>query len=432
MRPSVLVAVAALVALSLLGGVEAGASDPGLAPGLEPEFHPLHVPEKPFVLPEGRDGTHAATVFGNDDRVPVEDTSQAPWRSVALIFALDLNGNILWECTGSLLNYNVVLTAAHCVWDDFLGTYIDALAVAPGATAEEPPYGIGYAFGFSVPNGFTNDAGPEFDFALAFLAGNPFQGLIGPYMTVGAPTDGYLDHPDTMIASAGFPADKPFGTMWFSSDFVLAYDEALLYTQMDAYPGQSGSPIYTINASFPGAAVIGVYSTEGLISNQAVRFNENHLAAFHQYCADRGCSVETAVIDVGTGPPPGPPPEQPPPETDESQPGTFFGKANGAQVGQAVAALIRVGNETQVCGTALVEANGGPVYLIVVLSEAQRAGCGAPGRPVMFYFAPFGNAPGNVAPQTAPWRPGSGPAFDLSAGPPLGEHTAAGGLTVAP
>src|SRR5512139_925782 len=72
----------------------------------------------------------AQTVFAPDERIPVVDTAAAPWRSVVHLVIFDAYGHVDSDCTGSMVNYNVVLTAAHCVAEG--GVYVDSVMVIPG------------------------------------------------------------------------------------------------------------------------------------------------------------------------------------------------------------------------------------------------------------------------------------------------------------
>lgn len=89
-------------------------------------------------------------------------------------------------------------------------------------------------------------------------------------------------------------------------------------------------------------------------------------------------------------------------------PATFFGSVPaGVGPGQSVIAIVSVGGASQTCGFGATIADGAGIFYVVdVISESQRAGCGAAGRTVQFYFV--GNR--QMATDTATWG-GPGPAL---------------------
>jgi hypothetical protein len=91
----------------------------------------------------------------------------------------------------------------------------------------------------------------------------------------------------------------------------------------------------------------------------------------------------------------------PPPPT------TFYGAVpSGVGPGQAVVAIVSAGGASATCGVGTTLADGGGVvYVVDVVADTQRPGCGAAGRTVQFYFV--GNK--QLATDTAAWS-GPGPA----------------------
>lgn len=91
----------------------------------------------------------------------------------------------------------------------------------------------------------------------------------------------------------------------------------------------------------------------------------------------------------------------PPPPT------TYYGQVpSGVGPGQAVIAIVTSGGQSATCGVGSTIADGGGVvYVVDVVADTQRAGCGATGRTVKFYFV--GNK--QLATDSAAWS-GPGPA----------------------
>lgn len=86
-------------------------------------------------------------------------------------------------------------------------------------------------------------------------------------------------------------------------------------------------------------------------------------------------------------------------------PSTYYGTVSGgATVGQGVIAIVSSGSSSQTCGDGVVIQDGGNlVYVIDVIQNAQKAGCGQAGRTIRFYFTPSAGAPGRLANETANW-----------------------------
>ncbi|MBI2766900.1 MAG: trypsin-like serine protease [Chloroflexi bacterium] len=292
-----------LAAAGILGGAAAagaGQPDSAIPAGLLPVSGDLVVPDGDLAVKQDdavERASAAGTIFGSDDRVPVTDTTQAPWRSI--VHLVMFNGSsLLGECSGSLVNYNVVLTAAHCIIENGQ-LAVDSVTVVPGETPSAFPFGKAYATRFSVPQGYIDAGGVEYDMALLYLDGSPFGSLTAPYLQIASVPDSYFAASDVVTASAGYPGDKPLGSMWFSAGFTVNVDATRIFTQMDAYPGQSGSPIYTFSQQRNELFVVGVYSREAPAYNVAVRFTSVHLAALTQYCASNGCTL--SVLDRTAG-----------------------------------------------------------------------------------------------------------------------------------
>lgn len=97
----------------------------------------------------------------------------------------------------------------------------------------------------------------------------------------------------------------------------------------------------------------------------------------------------------------------PPPPT------TFYGTVPaGVASGQGVIAIVSDpgSGSQQACGAGnVLTDSGNTVYVVDVVADAQRLGCGKAGRTVTFYFTPAGGAGGRVSTDApAPWG-GPGP-----------------------
>lgn len=91
-----------------------------------------------------------------------------------------------------------------------------------------------------------------------------------------------------------------------------------------------------------------------------------------------------------------------------SPPATFYGTVTGVPAGSTVLAIVVNGSTTVVCGEGTVATEGSQtVYVVDVVHESQRQGCGASGRSVRFYFPGSPpSAPGRLAAETGTWNMG--------------------------
>ena len=73
-------------------------------------------------------------------------------------------------------------------------------------------------------------------------------------------------------------------------------------------------------------------------------------------------------------------------------PSTYYGNVpTGVASGQGVIAIVNNGGVTTACGSgATLTDSGKVVYVVDVVADAQKAGCGKAGRTVQFYFTGVG------------------------------------------
>lgn len=103
-------------------------------------------------------------------------------------------------------------------------------------------------------------------------------------------------------------------------------------------------------------------------------------------------------------------------------PSTYYGTVTGGAVaGQGVIAIVQSGNQSQTCGDGKVlQDNGSMVYVIDVIQDAQKDGCGEAGRTIRFYLTPNGANPGRLANESVAWgAPGAPKLQNLTLGASL-------------
>ncbi len=444
----------------------------------------------PQPIPDSGDAT-AATVFGFDDREPIVDEStirSSFLRWVVQLFLFydeDLQQD--GHCTGFLLNWNVVLTAAHCVYDRATGMFARVVIAAPGSTTDSQgsprfPYGLGGATSFDIriPTGYVSAYGDQryrYDFAVVRLSDTDWSSTsLGPFPDASSPmvqppSSILFDRQHAVIAS-GYPGTGCwyYQFLWCRMYAEAKYADSVVYphpilsrpvfsTSLDVEGGQSGSAVLMLpvdeSSPWPYTSpfiVLGILTGGSAIENIGTMLEASVIQALASYCASLGCTFAYTLSGPGVATPtstptptatptptptPSPTPS-PTPTVSPTPPGggpggppaTFFGRTNGVPPGSAVIAFV-VGPAFVLtnCGTATVAQEGSnAVFVIDVLDERQRPGCGAPGRTVRFYLVPPGE-PGRFATESGTWD-GPGPIeLDLTAGAPFNREASAPGLT---
>ncbi len=299
-------------------------------------------------------GATAATVFPPDDRFYVTDTTRPGWRTMAHLILVDDAGEVEGECSGVMLSFDVVLTAAHCLYNG--GLWEGGILVAPGDHPGPAPFGVGFGFDMGVPKGWVSGVGqfdPDgpvppspYDYAIVQLETHPWGDRLGPYLAVANVPDSYLRRADVALATAGFPGDKPFATMWATSTYLGSVDATYLYTDLDIAPGQSGSPIFTLSEADGVGYIFSVVSGGNAYFNRSVRFTAGVVSALHAFCEPRGCSFDYRVISEAPPPTPTARPATPTPvptpmPTPTAVAATPVASPRGAH---HVAAVVRGGN----------------------------------------------------------------------------------------
>ena len=217
-------------AKALLGAVEVS-PDGTLqrAPATDDEARTLLREMKAVGVDEG---AIPEQVIGSDQRKRVQATTTAPFRAIV---------DIAVGCSGTLIGPHHVLTAGHCVFDTSDHTYYSDLDVSPAENGGKRPFGRVRWKKALVPAGYIDQGLSKFDFAVIVLRWD-----------VGRQT-GVLGYGErnlsrgSAVSVAGYPGDKPYGTMWRSTCNLISTSSSQLYYPCDTAPGDSGSPVLAGN-----------------------------------------------------------------------------------------------------------------------------------------------------------------------------------------
>jgi V8-like Glu-specific endopeptidase len=189
-----------------------------------------------------------------DDRFRISARTQRPstlmfpFNTICLLERHHLDGKTVSRVTGTLIAPQVVLTAKHCltrldVRTAAEGPRFNHIIVSPGADLSasrdqrpaDPPSIVAPAAFFRVH--------PTLDYGVIILP----KAFKRPIQFMRLQARGGANTA-TLLTIAGYPCDKPTGTMWGHSEKIAltgVSPTGLRYT-IDTCPGHSGSPIWLL------------------------------------------------------------------------------------------------------------------------------------------------------------------------------------------
>ena len=177
---------------------------------------------EPFDLPSRQEDARASStdyvrpqvVIGTDERWRVSPTTSLPARAVAHLEILDAYGRTVF-CTGTYIGPNVVVTAAHCLYNPDLG-WVYGVRVIPARDGLVQPYGYEFGTHAWVSPGWPVFPTTEWDWGLVRMAPPGLGATVG-WLTLAALRTDTLTAPDFWPTINGYPGDKTFGTQWAGS-----------------------------------------------------------------------------------------------------------------------------------------------------------------------------------------------------------------------
>lgn len=209
-----------------------------------------------------------AVVGPKDNRIHEIRTTQFPFNTICHL-ERDY-GDGLWRgCTGTLIAPRTILAAGHCIYSHRLRRVPTRIRVSPGRSDRDTrPYGSVTSTEYYVPSRYVNARTRShrdrlnFDYGIIILP-TPFQ-RISRFMEMSALSDQdfeRLKH-SGLITIAGYPADRPVGTLWRHTERLKTVSPGRLFYTVDTCPGHSGSPIWHRHGQ--RRHIIGVH-TSGMI-----------------------------------------------------------------------------------------------------------------------------------------------------------------------
>jgi len=247
--------------------------------GLEPEGALFDIGAASFgeglVTPEA--------VIGPDDRVQVTETQKYLYRAIASLRITARDGS-QWIGTGWFISPRTLITAGHCVYikgsgDPNRDGWVTGIDVMPGRNGISRPFGTAKATTFWSVRGWTDRGDQNQDYA-AIILDTPLGVSTGWF--------GFASYADNQLVGvpahvAGYPGDKPSGTLWHHSLPIASVSEPKVFYAIDTAGGQSGAAVYLLENNQPVAVAVHAYG--GSVSNSGTRISAPVFRNLRQWSA---------------------------------------------------------------------------------------------------------------------------------------------------
>ena len=208
------------------------------------------------------------SVCGRDDRRRITATSRVPWRMICKLIITRHDGRRS-GCTGWFIGPRTVMTAGHCVYSHSAGGWAKKIEVIPGMNARTKPFGSQVGTSLRSVKGWTKDKKSTHDYGCIILPNDTLGKRVGWFGFANLSTASLKN---LLINNAGYPGDKPSGTLWYNAGRITKVEARRLYYMMDTAGGQSGSPTWRNREGKRHA--IGIHAYGGC-PNKSTRINKS-------------------------------------------------------------------------------------------------------------------------------------------------------------
>lgn len=219
----------------------------------------------------GNPGLQLETVHGVDNRIQVSDTHQYPWSANASLLITARDGS-QWIGTGWFVSPRTLVTAGHCVHIKNSGVpgrdgWVRIIQVMPGRNGTQLPLGSVTSSQFWSVKGWAENGDENYDYG-AIIVPTDVGNTVG---TLGFAARGDEELAGVVVNVAGYPGDKPSGTLWYDTKGIALTSPSKVHYDIDTAGGQSGAAVYRIE---DGQRIsIAIHAYGGATTNSGTRIS---------------------------------------------------------------------------------------------------------------------------------------------------------------
>lgn len=237
----------------------------------------------------GGDGPQAKYVFGNDDRSPVgrNNMTTYPWATIGRTWTKWADGTEA-SGTAAVIGPRTLLTAGHIVYSADHGGWASQVYFSPGQDGERLQddfwdtnfkrsdyqiYGESRATSLTTYPGWINSG--DWNFDIGYVTLDRDIGDFTGWMGWGYNNDNnYFQN--RLLNTAGYPGDltpQNYDMYWTSGN-IQTVNANNLQSQIDTFPGQSGSPLWNYSSADGSRVIYATNSSQWADNNGNPIFNQ--------------------------------------------------------------------------------------------------------------------------------------------------------------
>jgi V8-like Glu-specific endopeptidase len=229
----------------------------------------LPVPPAPAPRSEPNTGERLEVTIGDDDRVPVDDSSKLPWRCIALLTIQYESGRTAFG-TAWFIGPTALATAGHNIRHPREGE-ARSIVVSPGYDGHSAIFNSYPAVqAFCEPEWTADPTDPTLDYGVVSLADPTIGQRLGWF--------GFADYEDErlerlVVNLSGYPGDRGVRRQHFNAGRILPKGDFLHY-EFDTSEGMSGSPIFALFKESGARVGVGIHTGSVDRLNRARRITQ--------------------------------------------------------------------------------------------------------------------------------------------------------------